>query len=267
MIQRIVGSMMLVMMLCVSLPAQQITMNASVNKNTVVLGESVTLTVTVSGDTTSVPNPTIPPMPSLQVHSSGRSQSISFVNGKVSSSVSFTYVIMPQTPGKHTIQPVTITLGGKVYETSPILIEAVKQASQKTQSQPEKPSVKQERMSATQSQKNYFITAELDKSTVYVGEPVTYIFKFYRRVRLAGDSYLNLPDLVGFIKEDLPPQKNYYADTQGVRFMVTENRIALFPTSAGKFTLKPAELKITVPVSRGRDPFFDDDFFGGFFGM
>ncbi|MFH1380257.1 MAG: BatD family protein, partial [bacterium] len=247
---------------------QEITMSARVNRDTIVLGETLTLEVSVSGDTASIPNPTIPAMPGLSINSSGRSQNISFVNGKVSSSITFNYVIMPQSIGKHTIQPITLNAGGKVYETSPILIEVSKSQSssspQSAQSSPPPP-VQKESLSKTDTSKDIFVKASLDKTTVYVGEQATYTFKFYRRIRLVGDAQFAAPELIGFVKEDLPPQKNYYADVDNTRFMVSEIQIALFPTSPGSAVIGPASLTVAVPVN-SRDPFSNDDFFGSIFG-
>lgn len=245
---------------------QDTQMSARVNKNTVVLGETLTLTVTVIGKATSVPEPTMPNMPDLDIKSSGRSQSISFVNGQVSSSISFTYIVLPKSLGKHTIQPITLPIGGRIYETPPILIEVV----QSRKPAPGKvgipsPGVRKEKLPKSDTAKNIFVKASLDKKEVYVGEMVTYIFKFYQRIRLLGNAEYIPPDLVGFLKKDLPPQKTYYAEVGTSRYRVSEIRTALFPTSSGTVTIGPASIKAPVPAET-RDPFADDDFFRSIFG-
>jgi hypothetical protein len=49
------------------------------------LNDNATLEVTVESDVKNVPSPQLPPLTDFQVFSSGRSQSVQVVNGKVSS--------------------------------------------------------------------------------------------------------------------------------------------------------------------------------------
>jgi len=55
-----------------------------VNKTQVALDDQVVLAVTITGTQASLPDPQLPALPNFSVYSSGRSQSISFVNGQVS---------------------------------------------------------------------------------------------------------------------------------------------------------------------------------------
>ena len=96
--------------------AQNISISASVDKNRVTLNEQLVLRVVVSGDVSDMPNPTLPGLSGFTAYSSGRSQNISIVNGKVSSSISFDYVLVPNSPGTHIIGSVVLDFRGNVYK-------------------------------------------------------------------------------------------------------------------------------------------------------
>ena len=109
--------------------AQNISISASVDKNVLSMTDQLLLQVTASGDISSIPQPNIPPTPGFAVYSSGRSQNISIVNGKISSSVVFNYILAPNAPGKYTIASITLTHKNQTYKTDPINIEVTKSAS------------------------------------------------------------------------------------------------------------------------------------------
>lgn len=226
------------------------------------MGEQIVLKVAVSGDASNLPEPALPPLSGLSAYSSGRSQSVSMVNGKVSSSVDYNYILVPKSPGQHTIGEVTLHHNGQVFKTNPITIEVV----QGQTAQPQQPS-QQGQPAQTQKpgeDRDIFIETAVDKKNVYVGEQVTLSFKFYQGVRLFSQPQYVPPDTSGFWAEDLPPQQQYYADIGGRRYVVTEIKTALFPTAPGKYTIGSAQLKCSVE-DFSPDGFFNDDFFRGFF--
>ncbi|HEX7400628.1 MAG TPA: BatD family protein, partial [candidate division Zixibacteria bacterium] len=109
----------------------------------------------------------------------------------------------------------------------------------------------------------------VDKKKVYVDEQGTLTLRFYQGVRLFNNPEYTPPSLTGFWAEDLPPKKQYSQVINGRQYYVQELKTAIFPTSTGKLTIGPAELKCTVEdVNRfmNRDPFamFDRDLFSLF---
>lgn len=242
-----------------------ININASVDKNRIAFGESVSLTVNVSGDISGLPKPALPAFPDFDVYSSGTSQNISFVNGKVSSSITHNFVLSPRKTGKFTISGITLSVGGKTYSTTPINIEVIPAGS--SQSVPAQQ--KQSMGSAPETDdRGMFITAELDKRNVYVNEGVTYTFRFFSSRRMVAAPQYMPPNFTGFVTEDLPPQKNYQTQINGKVYNVIEIRTKLFPVTQGVYELGYASLRVRVQ-DFGGSPFgsiFDDDFFGNFFG-
>ena len=255
------------LLLCLSLVpvgwAQDINFEASVDRTEVSLDEQITLTVSVSGNVKSIPEPVLPALNDFSVYSAGRSHNFSYTNGQLSSSVTFNYVLAPRKTGKFTIGPAKITLDGKTFETTPIEITVT--AGGETEATP--PSTGEQKKPQKPPQlggKDLFIRTFVDQKQVYVNDQITLTFQFYQGVRLFNNPEYTPPSLTGFWSEDLPPKKQFYKAVDGRQYYVQELKTALFPTSTGKLTIGPAELKCTVEdLDRflNRDPFamFDRD--------
>ena len=242
--------------------AQNISFNASVDKTQVGSDEQITLTISVSGDVKSIPQPELPPLDDFTVYSAGRSHNFSYTNGRLSSSMTFNYVLLPRKPGKFTIGPARIELGGKTYQTTPIEITVVSGA--KTQPSQALSDKEKKKVKPQLRGKDLFIETVVNKKKVYVNEQITLTFRFYQGVRLFNNPQYTPPSLTGFWSEDLPPKKQYYQEINGRQYFVQELKTALFPTSTGKLTIGPTELKCTAEdLDRfpTRDPFamFDRD--------
>ncbi|KPL02234.1 MAG: hypothetical protein AMJ90_06405 [candidate division Zixibacteria bacterium SM23_73_2] len=231
--------------------ASDIIFNADVDRTEVSLDEQITLSISVSGDVKSIPQPDLPTLDDFSVYSAGRSQSFEFVNGKTSSSVSFNYTLVPKKAGEFTIGPAQISLEGKLYQTVPIEIKVTP-----SKTEPKTPSEGEERRTIREKAKDLFIETVVDKKKAYVNQQITLTFRFYQGVRLFRNPEYTAPSLTGFWVEDLPPQKQYYKSIDGRRYFVTEVNTALFPTKAGKHTIGEATLKCRV---EDIDRFFDFD--------
>jgi hypothetical protein len=243
--------------------AQDINFEASVDRTEVSTDEQITLTVSVSGNVKSIPEPELPPLNDFSVYSAGRSHNFSYTNGQLSSSVTFNYILAPRKAGKFTIGPAKITLGDKTFETTPIEITVT--AGGETEETP--PATGEQKKTQKPPQlagKDLFIRTSVDKKRVYVNDQITLTFQFYQGVRLFNNPEYTPPSLTGFWSEDLPPKRQFYRTVDGRQYFVQELKMALFPTSTGKLTIGSAELKCTVEdLDRflHRDPFamFDRD--------
>jgi hypothetical protein len=235
--------------------SQDITFNAGVDKTEVGLDDQITLTISVSGNVKSIPQPNLPSLKGFTVYSAGRSQNFTYSGGKISSSVTFNYILTPRKEGKFTIGSAEIVLDGKTYKTNPI--EVTVTAGAKPEAAPT-PSSKESVQKTELRGKDLFIETVVDKKKAYVNEQITFTFRFYQGVRLFNNPEYTPASLTGFWAEDLPPRKQYYKVINGRQYFVQELKTALFPTAAGKQTIGPAELKCTVEdLDRmlTRDPF------------
>jgi hypothetical protein len=235
--------------------SQDISFNASVDKTEVGLDDQITLTISVSGNVKSIPQPTLPSLEGFSVNSAGRSQNFVYSGGRISSSVTFNYILTPRKEGKFTIGSAEIVLDGKTYKTNPIDVTVT--AGANPQAAPS-PSSKESVQRTDLQGKDLFIETVVNKKKAYVNEQVTLTFRFYQGVRLFNNPEYSPSSLTGFWAEDLPPRKQYYKVINGRQYFVQELNTALFPTAAGKQTIGPAELKCTVEdLDRllTRDPF------------
>ncbi|MFA5975274.1 MAG: BatD family protein [Elusimicrobiota bacterium] len=236
--------------------------SASLDRNQIALNEQAVLSLTLSGDVSRLPTPPLPNLQDFQVSNAGTSQNFSWVNGKATSSLVYTFVLTPLKEGRFTIPAWQVTFNGQTAETQPLPLEVVKGNAAALPEGTARP------MGNPPAQRSgepaIFIQGAVDKSTVYVGEPVTYVFGLYNRVPLMGQPRYQAPEMTGFWTEDLPPQRNYTTSVKGVPYNVTEVRTALFPSAPGKSRVGPAALSVSIE-NIGSDP-FSNNFFSQFFG-
>ena len=254
--------------------AEDLTISADVDRKEITLDEQTTLTITVSGNVSNIPQPYIPGLNGFTAYSSGRSQNVSIINGQISSSVTFTYILVPNNTGDYALGPFNINYKGKTYSADPVNIKVLPRnsqpsaPSQQPKDQPSEPGRVDQNIQPQQG-KELFIEAYVDKLRAYVNEQITLTFAVYQAVNLFSNPLYNPPSTTGFWTEDMPPQKKYYKIIDGTRYLVTEIKTALFATGAGEFTIGSAKLEATVEdVGQGasRAPFgaFDQDPFGMF---
>lgn len=102
--------------------------SATLDRDTVTVGESATLTLTFDGgDPASTP--TLPPMPNLRAEASGSSRNMSIINGQVSSTLSQSYLITPLREGEYAIPSLQANIGGQTYASPALKLRAVKPAA------------------------------------------------------------------------------------------------------------------------------------------
>ena len=217
--------------------------SAETDKKTVEINDNLYLTITVSGDSASVPEPSLPQMNNFNVYSSGRSQNISIINGKIFTSVAFTYILTPRFIGKQTIPPISVFNGREKHLTPEIAVEVVKAAAQAQAPQPQAQQGSSGRQGARPqsakaqrqptSDEMLFMTAEPDKKTAYPNEQVNLTVRFYTAVPLTSNPQYIPPTFKNLISEDLPPVKNGESIIKGVRYNYSEIKTALFGVETG----------------------------------
>ena len=235
--------------------------SASLDKNQIALNEQAVLSLTISGNGTHLPQPQLPGSADFQIYNAGSSQNFTWINGKAQASVTYNYVLTPLKEGHFTIPPIRMQMQGQSADTAPLTLDVVKGDASAVQAtaRPEG-----EGRPATHGPAAVFITGTVDRTSVYVGEPIIFSFRFYNRVTLLRQPAYQPPEMTGFWAEDLPPQRNFQTTVKGIPYNVTEVRTALFPTAPGKAHVGAAALTVSLE-SFGTDP-FGNDFFSQFFG-
>lgn len=246
--------------------AQDPTFTASVDRNPVPLGEQFTFSLTLSNaGMGGGKNLRLPDLSKFHIMSGpNQSSSMQFINGVVSSTVSYSYVLQPKETGTAVIGPASIEAGGRTLRSEPITMETVKGQPRQAQ-QPRRGADPGARIGD-----NLFLRATVDRDRVMQGEQVNLTFRLYTRVSVANYAIHKNPALTGFWGEDLENPKNISLTDEtidGKQYRVgVIRRMALFPTQSGALEVSPMEIQATVQVQtrRSLDPF--DAFFRDPFG-
>ena len=107
--------------------AQEISFKASVDRTTIAAGDHLKLSVTLNNSREQFTAPDLGGLVILQ--GPFESSSFNYVNGKLSSAVSRTWVLTGTTPGTYTIGPAKVRVGGGAITTEPITVEVTKGTS------------------------------------------------------------------------------------------------------------------------------------------
>ncbi len=198
----------------------------------------------------------------------GTSKSVSIVNGTrtSTSTVSYTYILMPKNTGNFTLNAATFRIKGKEYSSERPAIEVVKDGDNSSSQQ-------QGQGSANAAQSGYvssddiFMRLTVSKQNVIVGEPITATLKLYQRVSLAGLEGARFPEFNGFWSQDLVAPSNIEFQRESIGDKIYQSALihswTLIPQQSGTLRIDPAELTclIHIRVPRASTGSFFDDFF------
>lgn len=246
--------------------AEETVFQAAVDRNPVGMGEQFTLSFTLTNaGAGGGKNLQVPDLSKFMIMAGpNQSSSMQIVNGSVSSSVTYHYILQPREAGRIAIGAASIDAGGKNYKSAPIVLEVVKSSTKAKQT-----SAAQDDISG-QIADNLFLKATVDRTHVTQGEQINLIFKLYTRLSVNNYAVEKTPNMTGFWGEDVETPKNIQLATEtvnGKQFRVgIIKKMALFPTQAGNLEISPMEVQTTVQVQdrRTADPF--DSFFRDPFG-
>ena len=269
---RTAGAAALALALLCARASAALTITAETDRTAVEINGNLSLTVQVAGDSSSVPEPKMPNMQNFNVYSSGRSQSISIINGKITTSVTFTYILTPRFIGMQRIPSISVSNGKETAATPEISITVTKAAPTAAQPPAQAGRPQQSRAGRAAAQKQaqagaqIFLKAETDKKSAYPGEQINLNIRFYTSVPLSSNPQYMPPALKNLIAEDLPPVRSGETDLNGVRFSYSEIKTALFALTSGTAEIKPATVVAQIPSEEPLDP-FDPNFFQKFMSM
>lgn len=261
----VVGIISLLLIAPFVVRAQDVQFTCSVDRTEVPVGEKFQVTYTLSGG-------------NLRSHSDfnarnlnrnfltlagpSTSQQVRIINGRMSSSISYTYVLQPRSTGTFTVPSASINYDGERLNSNTVSVRVTKAVPQSKQGG----SQKQEPRDVDLGD-HLFIRALPSKTDVYLGEPLTVTFKLYSRVAFQLENPIKLPRMVGFWSEDiesptqLRPRIEVYNGMQYETYML--RKVLYFPTQTGELTIEPFEVGTTVRIRKRRQT--GDDFYDRFF--
>ncbi|MCX7847836.1 MAG: BatD family protein, partial [bacterium] len=231
--------------------AGEVRVTASVDRQSVAMGERLTLEIVVEGSQ-SASTPVFKELRGLRVvQGPATSTQVSIINGAMSSSVRFTYELVATGVGEQEIGPIEVRVGRQVYRTTPMKIIVTEQA----------------RMGGgvgAQAGKAVFLVLQADRTNVYVNEQfVVTATLYYRDVQVANVSQPEAA-LQGFEVYEQGYQQGE-AVINNLRYRYVRFPMIVFPLQAGRQRVGPVRMKVSVrePVASRARGFFDDGFFGG----
>lgn len=242
--------------------ADEIGLVAAVDRNVLTLEDTFNLTIAVTGDTNS-PQPSLPDLKGFHlIYGPNFSTRTSIINGVVSVSKSYIYVLKPAATGKFTIGESILNYKGMVYKSNTIDIEVVDKANA---------AQRQKESNEIDLESRVFIEFFVDKEETYTYEQIILTFRlFYQRGLPIDDLEYEEPEIRNFIKESLGDQKQYEVVRNGMIYSVVELKKALFPVVSGEIKLDPAKLHCSLILRSNRmgarKDLFEDTFFDDFFG-
>ena len=248
--------------------AEEVSFEATVDRNTVSLGSGIILSLTFYG-AQNIAAPELPEIDGFQSRYLGPSSRLSIVNGVTSSSITHNYTLVPLKEGSFTVPVLSITYKNQTYTSKPISITVV----QGPVSLPQQEGGQEDH--SQELSDRVFLTMELGKRKAYVNELIPVTIKLYVNKLAIKDIQMPTIEQKGFSLGEFRQPKQYQASINGIAYDVVEFNTTIFSLSPGEIKFGPARLECTMMVrkeSRRRpssifdSDFFDTDIFGDFFG-
>lgn len=197
---------------------------ASVDRATVELNESFTLKITVDTAIDTEPDASAVEE-DFYVGTRSQLSNTTIVNGQISRSRTWTYVLMAKREGNLEIPPVRI--GNEQSEPVPVVVSP--------------PS------NALPGEADIFVTAEVDYDESFVQAQVLYTVKVYRSVATR-QPRLSEPSITGVevLVEVAGEERSYESILNGKAYNVVERIYALFPQESGEISISPARFEARV---------------------
>lgn len=198
-----------------------------------------------------------------------QSTSMQFINGNMSQSISYAFVLRAAKEGTFTIPPAKIKSNGSVIESKAVTINVVKGASQASSAAGSGQPQRGQAAAASTNNKDLYSRVEVSKRDVYLGEKIIVDLKIYSRISIVNFDEWSLPTYEGFWSKETTSNQQIQLQNEVIDGVMYQTglikQLVLYPQKTGKVTIEPMELGVIVrerTSGRGRSVF--DQFFGGY---
>lgn len=216
--------------------AQATDVQATLDRNSVQMGETVTLNLRVEHASGGIDMPDLRALSQdFSIRGTSQNNSLSVINGSASSTLTFGVALRPRHPG--TLQIPALSVGGS--QTMPLQLQ-----------------VSAPGPAAAAAHQNVFMEAKVEPQRGYVGQQLSYVVRLYYATSI-GNGALNAPQLDGVEVSRVGDDLNYDAERGGRIYHVLERRYALIPQHAGRIEIPAADFQGEVI-----DPNDPNSFFG-----
>ena len=227
----------------------QVNFRANLSKNSLGINERVRVDFIIDKDGD---NFTPPEFENFRIVA-GPSQSIknSWINGKRSYSKTYTYFLSPVKKGNFKIGQASIQVGDEIYKT--MALNLVVTSAVDKPLNPNDPSYV--------ADKNIHLVAEVSKTSPYLNEPISIVYKLY----VSPDTGVN-----NWRELDAPRYADFWSKNINIKNLTVENgtykgepyryvilrKTVLYPQKIGELFIEPLVLDITVQTPSNRRDFF-----------
>lgn len=241
----------LLVLLCQNILAQEITFKASVSKNR--LGINERLRVIYSVDKQGVDDFTPPSFKNFKVVAGPMtSTNFFYVNGKQSFEQSYSYTLQPIKKGVLKISSATAKYKGNTIKTNTVKVTVT--GAVEIPKDPNDP-----RYIASQ---NIHLIAEISNTNPFVGESISVIYKLLvdvSSVAVRNTREVESPSFNGFWNQNIEvkrwePKDGQYQGKK-VRYVIVKKTV-LIPQKSGNLSIEPMEMEISAGVPIGRRDLF-----------
>jgi hypothetical protein len=193
-----------------------------------------------------------------------QSTSMQFINGSMSQSISFSYIVRGAKEGTFEIGPARVKAGGQVIQSNALTIKVRKGAAASAQQQQQQSGQQgQQQKASGPSADDTFAKVEVSRTNVMVGDVITAKLKVYTRSNIVGFDNWELPSFDGFFNKPLDQGNQIQMDQEvlnGVTYQVgVIKTYVLYPQKSGQIEIGPLSMKAIVreQVQNRRRSFWD----------
>lgn len=241
-LQRILFLLLLSLVFAKDAHAQEASFKTQIDAKQVVEGGTFTVEfVILNADPKDFSAPSFKPFKVI----SGPSQSYrsTFINGKGTKSVSFSYTLLATKQGKYRIEGAEANINGKLLRSNSVVLQVVK-SSTVTQNGSEQ----------------IYIKAEVDTNAAYIGQQVLLRYKIYTQTNIENYNILSESSYPGCYPQALMNGHRHSIVKEvidGVQYSTKILReIALFPQQGGKIEIEPIVVQVGIPSGKVRRGLF-----------
>jgi hypothetical protein len=229
----------------VTLRGAEVSVRASVNRLSSVIGDPVQFQIKVTG-ARNAGNPPEVAVDGLQIQYAGYQRSssaqIDLTTGfsNFEPVTTWVYQVVPERNGSFTIPAVDIVIAGKTYRTEPIKLKV------------------QPSSAGSDDGKVTFAELSVAKKSVFLGEAIPAELRLYIDSRVRRAQPLQMPEIGGdgFTKEKFPEPREEQVEKNGRDYNVIVFKTLVSPSRAGKVLVGPSEIEFTARVPKAApDPF------------
>ena len=228
--------------------------NLSVERRNLRAGETLIITVSLEDEFASIDDVPLPLHNLTLIGAPSISSEFSWINGVVVRRKVFRFRARPLRPGPARVGPVTVSTSDGQRDTLTALEVQVLPDRAATSNDP---AVILRELTAS-NRDPFFVVAEADKTSAYVGEQVVVTWWLYNAMAVDQWHIGSIPKLSDFWAEEL--------DVRGARPVTTfvdgyamqkvpVRRVALFPLRSGTLEIGPMEVEAAVLRRRSDSPF------------